>query len=58
MFVESKTERHIVERLKSLGHDVRVMPYMGVTQAIGISDDGQSLIGVADPRVPGKAAGY
>ena len=58
LFVESKTPQKIVQRLKSLGHDVQEMPFMGVTQAVGISDDGTSLIGIADPRVPGNAAGH
>lgn len=58
LFVERKTPKQIIKQLKSLGHDAKEMPYMGVTQAVGVSDDGESLIGVADPRVPGKAAGY
>lgn len=40
------------------GHSIQVAPSVGVTQAIARTPDGKAFIGVHDPRVPGKAAGY
>ena len=36
---------------------LRVRGGLGVTQAIGVTEGGR-LLGVHDPRVPGKAAGF
>ncbi len=58
LYVEATLDAAVVKALKARGHQVSLMPYAGVTQAIGISADGQNLIGVHDPRVPGRAAGY
>lgn len=46
----------IVDGLRTLGHNVEVVSSAGRTQAIALRPDGK-LIGVADPRVSGKAAG-
>ena len=54
--VDSKLPSDVCERLRRLGHSVKVINFTGVTQAIAVDPDGE-LIGVADPRVPGKAAG-
>lgn len=56
LFVESSMEDRIVHRLERKGHKIERLDYMGFTQAIGRSKDGKSLVGVHDPRVPGKAA--
>ncbi|HEX5470840.1 MAG TPA: gamma-glutamyltransferase, partial [Lacipirellulaceae bacterium] len=46
----------IVEGLRERGHNVEELTSAGVTQAIEAGPDG-TLIGVADPRAGGKAAG-
>lgn len=51
----------MADRLKALGHEVRVISSAGVTQAIARMKrpNGQSVfVGVADPRVPGSAQGW
>ncbi|NIP84276.1 MAG: gamma-glutamyltransferase [Planctomycetales bacterium] len=58
LYIEATLDAAVVKALKARGHQVALMPYAGVTQAIGIAADGQNLIGVHDPRVPGRAAGY
>ena len=47
---------HIVQGLKDLGHIIEEIPKGGVTQAIRLDAAGE-LVGVNDPRVPGKV-GY
>lgn len=56
--VESNFPAPLVAQLREKGHVVKTTASVGVTQAIGVSDDGKTLIGVSDPRVPGKAAGW
>ncbi len=56
LFVGQELDRDLVETLQERGHATAVMPYSGVTQAIGRGEDGV-FVGVHDPRVPGKAAG-
>jgi gamma-glutamyltranspeptidase/glutathione hydrolase len=46
----------IVEGLRERGHNVEVVESAGRTQAIAVNADG-ILVGVADPRSGGKAAG-
>jgi gamma-glutamyltranspeptidase/glutathione hydrolase len=46
----------VVEGLRKRGHNVEVVDSGGRTQAIAVTRDGK-LIGVADPRSAGKAAG-
>jgi gamma-glutamyltranspeptidase / glutathione hydrolase len=56
--VEQAVDPVLIEALQARGHEVQVRPSMGVTQAIGLTGDGQ-LIGVHDPRASnGAAAGY
>ena len=47
----------LVEQLVARGHVSKQRDSIGVTQAIGLADDGKTFLGVHDPRVPGKAAG-
>lgn len=51
--VERTMEDPIVKRLKLFGHKVKLIQRAGITQAIRKSPSGE-LIGVHDPRVPGK----
>jgi gamma-glutamyltranspeptidase/glutathione hydrolase len=53
---EDGLDEKIVEGLRKLGHNVEKIDSGGRTQAIALTDDGE-LIGVADPRTDGKAAG-
>ena len=54
--LEEKTPRNIVQGLRELGHTIEEIPKGGVTQAIRVNAAGE-LVGVSDPRVPGKV-GY
>ncbi len=54
--VERAVAPALIEALKELGHEVDTRDSMGVTQAIGVTDDGD-LIGVHDPRASNGAAG-
>jgi gamma-glutamyltranspeptidase/glutathione hydrolase len=53
---EKGLDEGIVEGLRERGHNVEELHSAGRTQAIAIDAKGK-LIGVADPRVAGKAAG-
>ncbi len=53
--VEEKMPEEIVKKLAAMGHTIDLIDTAGVTQAIEIDGEGQ-LVGVHDPRVPGKAA--
>ncbi len=57
LMIERGNDEGLVEDLKSRGHDIEMLGSAGVTQAIARGPDGE-LIGVSDPRVPGKASGY
>ena len=46
-----------IEQLLRRGHTVRLLSTAGVSQAIQRGPGGQ-LIGVHDPRISGKAAGW
>ena len=52
--VETTMDEDVVTILQQLGHRVHRTGSVGVMQAIGSADQG--LVGVHDPRVPGKAA--
>ena len=54
--IEEAMPKEIVDKLELMGHKIDRIGTGGVTQAVEIADDGE-LIGVHDPRVPGKAAG-
>ncbi len=53
---EGDMPKRVVDSLRELGHAVAKSPTAGVTQAVARGGDGK-LIGVSDPRVPGKPAG-
>ncbi len=55
VLAESTVPAEIIEGLKQHGHEVETIEVSGVTQAVGLDKEG-NLIGVHDPRVPGKAA--
>ncbi len=54
--VEQTVDPALIEALKQRGHEIHPRSSMGVTQAIGVTEDGQ-LIGVHDPRASNGAAG-
>jgi len=54
--LESTMPRSTARALVKLGHEAHTLPSGGVTQAIARTDDGK-LVGVSDPRIPGKVAG-
>ncbi|MGB7346671.1 MAG: gamma-glutamyltransferase [Pirellulaceae bacterium] len=56
VLVESTMDANIVSRLKDYGHTITSVSSSGITQAIELDDAGH-LIGVHDPRIPGKV-GY
>ncbi len=53
---EKELARDLVEGLRERGHNVENIGSGGRTQAIAVTKDGK-LVGVADPRSGGKAAG-
>ena len=53
--VEEKMPKEIIEQLEAKGHKIDLIDSGAVAQAIEVDEKGQ-LIGVHDPRVPGKAA--
>ena len=53
---EKELARDLVEGLRERGHNVEDIGSGGRTQAIAVTRDGK-LVGVADPRSSGKAAG-
>lgn len=57
LHLERGTDEALIEALHSRGHETNIIGYVGVMQAIALDDDGKTLLGVHDPRVPGSAAG-
>ena len=53
---EKGLDDKIVEGLRERGHNVEELESAGRTQAIAVDANGK-LVGVADPRIGGKAAG-
>ncbi len=53
---EKGLDERIVEGLRDRGHNVEELESAGRTQAIAIDANGE-FVGVADPRIAGKAAG-
>ena len=53
--VERTMPAELVKRLEAFGHEVEKSTAAGVTQAVERGAEG-NLVGVHDPRVPGKAA--
>jgi len=58
LLVEKSLDPEIVTALEKLGHQVKRTGSVGVAQAIGVTEEGSGLVGVHDPRVEGKAAGF
>ncbi len=56
VLLESTAPEEVVAALKEYGHEITVRKRSGITQAIRLNDRGE-LVGVHDPRVPGKV-GY
>lgn len=57
ILLESNFPQEIESELKRRGHQTIRARAVGVSQAIAVDPEG-NLIGVHDPRVPGKAAGF
>jgi gamma-glutamyltranspeptidase/glutathione hydrolase len=57
LYVEAKLDPAVIDAMRKRGHEIALMPYAGVTQAVAARSD-RRLVGVHDPRVPGKAAGF
>ncbi len=56
LMVEHGTRLEDADTLMNMGHAISYLTSAGVTQAIRKQPDG-TLVGVHDPRIPGKAAG-
>ncbi len=56
--IEKSTDAELSRRLQALGHTLQGKKRIGVTQAIGLAEDGRHLLGVFDPRVQGAAEGW
>lgn len=56
--IESTMPEAVVRELERRGHKVSVVSAMGVTQAVGANSTGPGFVGLHDPRVNGKAAGW
>lgn len=54
--MENRMPDETVKALEARGHQIRPTGGIGVSQAVG--RDGKELVGVHDPRVSGKAAGW
>jgi gamma-glutamyltranspeptidase/glutathione hydrolase len=55
VLLEEAVPQNIVDGLKALGHKIEMIDRSGVAQGIAKTESGE-LVGVHDPRVPGKAA--
>jgi len=53
VLVEATAADETIAKLKQLGHQMTMRERSGVTQAVGLNASGE-LIGIHDPRVPGK----
>jgi gamma-glutamyltranspeptidase/glutathione hydrolase len=56
LWIESTFAPEALKQLEAMGHKLDVQPPQGATQAILVKPDG-ALVGVAEPRLAGKAAG-
>jgi gamma-glutamyltranspeptidase / glutathione hydrolase len=54
--IEKRVPVEVRQKLEKLGHKLNVVDSMGAAQAVAFEDS--KLIGAADPRGEGKAAGY
>ncbi len=57
LFVERTMDASTIHALAAKGHGIEYLTSAGISQAITQLPNG-TFIGIADPRVPGKAAGY
>jgi len=48
----------VIEGLRDKGHDVRIVPSLGVSQIVARPDKEGSLQAFSDPRVKGSAIAY
>jgi len=55
LFLEEGFGEDMIHALKNRGHQIELLEYAGVAQAITLLPSGE-FVGVSDPRVPGKAA--
>jgi len=55
--IESEMSAGWRDTLMRYGHELKILKFSGVTQAIGWDRETRHFVGVHDPRVPGKAAG-
>lgn len=58
VMVEAEFSPSLVKQLQTRGHRVTVAEQFSTLQAISRDGAGAPFVGVSDPRVPGKAAGY
>jgi gamma-glutamyltranspeptidase / glutathione hydrolase len=58
LMVEKTLPQDLREALTQRGHKLSELPAAGVSQLVTRSTDGKAFVGVADPRVGGKAAGW
>jgi gamma-glutamyltranspeptidase/glutathione hydrolase len=56
--VEKAMASGLQSALEERGHQLKVKSIIGVTQIVGRTRDGKEFVGVADPRVSGRAAGW
>ena len=57
VLLERSAGEQFANDLKKLGHKIKMSRVVGISQAVAITPDGK-LVGVHDPRVPGKVAGH
>ncbi len=56
--VEKSLPEALQAGLKRRGHKLVLKNAIGVSQIVGAEPDGKGFVGTADPRAPGKAAGW
>ncbi len=56
--VEKALPRKLQAELARRGHKLKQLPSIGASQIVARSRDGKGLVGAADPRAGGKAAGW
>ncbi len=57
LLLEQGFDTGLVQRLESMGHQIRTLRSMGITQGIAFDPESGLFTGVHDPRTPGAAAG-
>jgi gamma-glutamyltranspeptidase/glutathione hydrolase len=56
--IEKQFGPEVIRELEKRGHKVVAVDSIGATQAVGYDKETQSLVGAADPRGEGSAAGF